>query len=201
MHRRQLHLQTFHPEAAAFSQLSDLVRASSRHAFLAALNHFCAQSLPAHTEKLLRLEALSQPASVKASVQTPLPERPQLLPHRPRPAADVGHNLLLVLDVLKDLLWVMALSLFFSDIIVRVAGSPAHTPREENKTNYSRSDPQQTVDLHRIQPIRAISLLPTTHPTFLSEHFQPYSSCIMLARQSIYFSGTKCCLNISSKST
>ena len=118
MHRRQLHLQTFHPEAAAFSQLSDLVRASSWHAFLAALNHFCVQSLPAYTEKLLRLEALSQSVSPKASVQAPLPERPQLLPHRPRPAADVGHNLLLVLDVLKDLLWVMALSLFFTDIII-----------------------------------------------------------------------------------
>lgn len=51
-------------------------------------------------------------------MQTPSPERPQLLPHRPRPAADVGHNLLLVLDVLKDLLWVMALSLFFTDVVV-----------------------------------------------------------------------------------
>lgn len=66
-------------------------------------------------------------------MQTPLPERPQLLPHRPRPAADVGHNLLLVLDVLKDLLWVMALSLFFTDVVVRVAGSPVHTPQEEKQ--------------------------------------------------------------------
>jgi len=130
MHRRQLHLQTSHPGAAAFSQLSDLVRASSRHAFLAALTNFCAQSLPVYTEQLLRLGALSQPVSLKAPVQTPLPECPQLLPHRPRPAADVGHDLLLVLDVLKDLLRVMALSLFFTDIVVRVAGGPAHTPRE-----------------------------------------------------------------------
>lgn len=65
------------------------------------------------------------------SLQAPLPERPQLLPHRPRAAADVGHDLLLVLDVLKDLLWVMALSLLLTSILIRVAGSPAYTPWEE----------------------------------------------------------------------
>lgn len=133
LHQKQLHLQTVHPEAAAFSQLSDLPRASSWHTFLAALNHSCAQTLPADTEKLPRLEALSQPVSLKTSVQSPLPERPQLLPHRPRPAADIGHDLLLVLDVLKDLLWVMALSLLFTNIVIRVAGSPAHAPREEKE--------------------------------------------------------------------
>ena len=47
-----------------------------------------------------------------------LPEHPQLLPHRPRPAADVGHDLLLVLDVLEDLLWVLAVSLLFTDILI-----------------------------------------------------------------------------------
>lgn len=124
MHWRQLHLQTVHSEAAAF-------RASSWNTFPAALNHSCAQTLPSYAEKLPRLEALSQSVSLKTSVQAPLPERPQLLPHRPRPAADVGHYLLLVLDVLKDLLWVMALSLLFTSIIIWVAGSPAHSPREE----------------------------------------------------------------------
>lgn len=131
--------QTVHPEAAAFSQPSDLPRASSWNTFLAALSHSCAQTLPSYTETLPRLEAQSQSQSqsqsviLKTSVQALLPERPQLLPHRPWPAADVGHNLLLVLDVLKDLLWVMALSLLFTSVIIWVAGSPAHTHERKKK--------------------------------------------------------------------
>lgn len=111
MHQRQLHLQTVPPEAAAF-------RASSWNTFLAALNHSYAQTLPSYPENLPRLGTLSQSVSLKTSAQAPLPERPQLLPHRPRPAADVGHDFLLVLDVLKDLLWVMALSLLLTSVVI-----------------------------------------------------------------------------------
>lgn len=100
-----------------YNQLSGLIRPYSHCAFLAALNHFWACSLSAYTGKL-QLEIRSQSVSLRASVQTPLPERPQLLPHRPRPAADVGHDLLLVLDVLEDLLGVMVVSLILADILI-----------------------------------------------------------------------------------
>lgn len=109
-----------------------LIRPYSHCAFLAALNHFWACSLSAYTGKL-QLETWSQSVSLRASVQTLLPERPQLLPHRPRPAADVGHDLLLVLDVLEDLLGVMVVSLILADILIWVADGPAHTPREKKQ--------------------------------------------------------------------
>lgn len=161
-------------------------------------------------------------------MQTPLPEHPQLLPHRPWSAADVGYNLFLVLDVLKDLLWIVAFSLFFTNIIVWVTDSPAHTPREEKQNKlfpancWFAQDPRGLTwpycfkvdeQFGRFPHVPTMSLFLSTaccsivncphspHKSQASLWAFPAIQLVHHASKTLsYFSKTKCCLNISSKS-